>query len=205
MPAALLGAVHEKVVFNRRVGVLTEALGALIPPGSTVLDVGTGDGQIAEGMAAVQPGVRVEGIDIMKRPTTRIPVTLFDGTTIPFADKSFDVVTFVDVLHHTDDAAVLVKEAARVARRAVVLKDHLSENALDHTTLKVMDWVGNAPHGVVLPYNYLSRARWEEIFDAAGLSIDRFETAVPLYPWPASAVFGRGLHFVARLTPRSGS
>jgi SAM-dependent methyltransferase len=205
MPAALLGAVHEKVVFNRRVGVLTQSLGALIPAGSTVLDVGTGDGQIAEGMAAVQPGVRVEGIDIMKRPTTRIPVTLFDGTTIPFADKSFDVVTFVDVLHHTDDAAVLVKEAARVARRAVVLKDHLSENALDHTTLKVMDWVGNAPHGVVLPYNYLSRARWEEIFDAAGLSIDRFETAVPLYPWPASAVFGRGLHFVARLTPRSGS
>jgi SAM-dependent methyltransferase len=205
MSTALLGAVHEKVVFNRRVSVLAQSLGALIPPDSSVLDVGTGDGQIAEGMAAVQPGVRVEGIDIMKRPETRIPVTLFDGTTIPFADKSFDVVTFVDVLHHTDDAAVLVKEAARVAKRAVVLKDHLSENALDHTTLKVMDWVGNAPHGVVLPYNYLSRARWEEIFDAAGLSIDRFETAVPLYPWPASAVFGRGLHFVARLTPRSGN
>ena len=205
MSTALLGAVHEKVVFNRRVSVLTQSLGALIPAESTVLDVGTGDGQIAEGMAAVQPGVRVEGIDIMKRPTTRIPVTLFDGTTIPFADKSFDVVTFVDVLHHTDDAAVLLKEAARVARRAVILKDHLSENAVDHTTLKLMDWVGNAPHGVVLPYNYLSRARWEEIFDAAGLSIDRFETAVPLYPWPASAVFGRGLHFVARLTPRSGS
>jgi ubiquinone/menaquinone biosynthesis C-methylase UbiE len=205
MSTALLGAVHEKVVFNRRVSVLAQSLGALIPPGSSVLDVGTGDGQIAEGMAAVQPGVRVEGIDIMKRPTTRIPVTLFDGTTIPFADKSFDVVTFVDVLHHTDDAAVLVKEAARVAKRAVVLKDHLSENALDHTTLKVMDWVGNAPHGVVLPYNYLSRARWEEIFDAAGLTVDRFETSVPLYPWPASAVFGRGLHFVARLTPRSGN
>ena len=205
MSTALLGAVHEKVVFNRRVSVLTQSLGALIPAESTVLDVGTGDGQIAEGMAAVQSGVRVEGIDIMKRPTTRIPVTLFDGTTIPFADKSFDVVTFVDVLHHTDDAAVLLKEAARVARRAVILKDHLSENAVDHTTLKLMDWVGNAPHGVVLPYNYLSRARWEEIFDAAGLSIDRFETAVPLYPWPASAVFGRGLHFVARLTPRSGS
>jgi SAM-dependent methyltransferase len=205
MSTALLGAVHEKVVFNRRVSVLAQSLGALIPPDSSVLDVGTGDGQIAEGMAAVQPGVRVEGIDIMKRPETRIPVTLFDGTTIPFADKSFDVVTFVDVLHHTDDAAVLVKEAARVAKRAVVLKDHLSENALDHTTLKVMDWVGNAPHGVVLPYNYLSRARWEEIFDAAGLTVDRFETSVPLYPWPASAVFGRGLHFVARLTPRSGS
>jgi SAM-dependent methyltransferase len=205
MSTALLGAVHEKVVFNRRVSVLAQSLGALIPPDSSVLDVGTGDGQIAEGMAAVQPGVRVEGIDIMKRPETRIPVTLFDGTTIPFADKSFDVVTFVDVLHHTDDAAVLVKEAARVAKRAVVLKDHLSENALDHTTLKVMDWVGNAPHGVVLPYNYLSRARWEEIFDAAGLTVDRFETSVPLYPWPASAVFGRGLHFVARLTPRSGN
>lgn len=201
--AAMMGGIHETFVFNRRVSVLVDSLGALIPAGSSILDVGTGDGQIAKAMAAMQPGNRVEGIDVMKRPTTHIPVALFDGATIPFEDKSFDVVSFVDVLHHTDDPSVLIAEASRVARRAVVIKDHLSETRLDHATLRLMDWVGNAPHGVVLPYNYASRADWMGWFAGAGLDVDHFATEVPLYPWPFSAVFGRELHFVARLTPRA--
>lgn len=201
MVTAALGQVHERVVFNRRVAVLGQALGALIAPGSTILDVGAGDGQIARLMAAQAPDTTVRGIDIMGRPTSHIPVELFDGTTIPHPDKSFDVVSFVDVLHHTDDPRVLLKEAARVARKAVVLKDHFSENAIDHATLRFMDWVGNAPHGVVLPYNYGSRAAWRAWYDEAGLTIDRITTHVPLYPAPFSAVFGRKLHFVARLIP----
>lgn len=196
-----IGQAHEALIFNRRVRVLVAALGAQVPKGASILDVGTGDGQIAKMIGAEQPGTTVAGIDIMKRPTTHIPVTLFDGQVIPFDDNSFDVVSFVDVLHHTDDPQVLISEAARVARKAVIIKDHLSENALDHATLRLMDWVGNAPHGVVLPYNYAGRSAWEGWFANAGLSVDRFDTAVPLYPAPLSWVFGRKLHFVARLNP----
>lgn len=149
-----IGQAHEKLVFNRRVRVLVEQIGALLPSGAQMLDVGTGDGQIAKMIGERQTGTAVQGIDIMKRETVHIPVTLFDGMTIPLDDKSVDVVTFVDVLHHTGDPQRLISEAARVARKAVIIKDHLSENKLDHLTLRVMDWVGNAPHGVVLPYNY---------------------------------------------------
>lgn len=203
MTAALLRNVHGKLVFNRRVDVLARTLGALVPPGSTILDVGTGDGQIARAIADAQEGTKVEGIDVMLRPETHIPVTLFGGTSIPFPDRSFDVVSFVDVLHHTEDPDILIREAARVARKAVIIKDHLSENSVQHMTLRLMDWVGNAPHGVVLPYNYVSRRQWDEWFAAAGLGIDSFTTDIPLYPAPFSAVFGRKLHFVARLVPQS--
>jgi SAM-dependent methyltransferase len=137
----------------------------------------------------------VRGIDIMARPTSHIPVDIFDGQTIPHPDKSFDIVSFVDVLHHTDDPSVLLKEAARVARKAVILKDHFSENGIDHLTLRFMDWVGNAPHGVVLPYNYASRARnGQGWYAEAGLDIETLTTrgpalrrAVqpPLRAWPA--------------------
>lgn len=199
-----IGQAHEKLVFNRRVRVLVDHIGALVPAGAQMLDVGTGDGQIAMMIGQQQPDTQVQGIDIMLRDKTHIPVTLFDGTTIPFADDSVDVVTFVDVLHHTDDPQRLITEAARVARRAVIIKDHLSENALDHATLRVMDWVGNAPHGVVLPYNYAPRADWNRWFETAGLRADRFDTAIPLYPAPASLIFGRKLHFIARLVPASG-
>ncbi len=201
MVTATLGHLHERAVFNRRVSVLGEKLGALVAPGSTILDVGTGDGQIAKLIAAQAPDTTVRGIDIMARPTSHIPVDLFDGQTIPHPDNSFDVVSFVDVLHHTDDPGVLLKEAARVARKAVILKDHFSQNAFDHMTLRFMDWVGNAPHGVVLPYNYGSRAAWETWYGAAGLRIETLSTDVPLYPVPFNLVFGRQLHFVARLTP----
>jgi len=201
MVTATLGQVHERIVFNRRVSVLGEALGALVEPGGDILDVGTGDGQIAKLIAAQAPDTSVRGIDIMARPTSHIPVDIFDGDIIPHPDKSFDVVSFVDVLHHTDDPRILLKEAARVARKAVILKDHFSQNAVDHMTLRFMDWVGNAPHGVVLPYNYGSRADWETWYAEAGLGIETLSTDVPLYPAPFSLLFGRGLHFVARLTP----
>jgi SAM-dependent methyltransferase len=201
MITAALGRMHDRTVFNRRVAVLGQALGAHVPAEAAILDVGTGDGQIAKLMAAEAPGAIAWGVDIMARPAAHVPVTLFDGRTLPFEDKSFDVVSFVDVLHHTDDPEALLSEAARVARKVVILKDHLSETVVDHLTLRLMDWVGNAPHGVVLPYNYGSIDDWERWFDGAGLHVEAFSTEVPLYPFPANLVFGRSLHFVARLTP----
>lgn len=196
-----LGQAHEKLIFNRRVRVLVDGIGAMLPAGAQMLDVGTGDGQIAKMIGERQDGTVVQGIDIMERETIHIPVTLFDGTTIPMDDNSVDVVTFVDVLHHTDDPQILISEASRVARKFVIIKDHLSENKFDHLTLRAMDWVGNAPHGVVLPYNYASRRDWNQWFARAGLATDRFVTDVPLYPAPISWVFGRKLHFIARLAP----
>lgn len=201
----LLGKAHGTLVFDRRVKVLINKIGALVPGGGDMLDVGTGDGQIAKAIGEQQDGVQVRGIDIMLRKTTHIPVEVFDGETMPSADDGVDTVTFVDVLHHTDDPSVLISEAGRVARKAVIIKDHLSENALDHWTLRLMDWVGNAPHGVVLPYNYAPRKDWDTWFAKAGLKVEVFDTDVPLYPFPLNLVFGRKLHFVARLTPVDGT
>ncbi len=94
---------------------------------------------------------------------------IFDGATIPAASGSFDWVTIVDVLHHTDNPGHLVAEAARVARKGVVIKDHLRDGPFAHRTLRFMDWVGNKGHDVRLPYNYLSRQEWEAMFGQVGL------------------------------------
>jgi ubiquinone/menaquinone biosynthesis C-methylase UbiE len=197
--SGLINTIHNRLVFGRRVRVLTEALAEVIPSGSKVLDIGCGDGRISAQVAERGEGVSVAGIDVLLRPHCHIPVTQFDGSHIPFPDASFDVVMFVDVLHHTNDPVALLSEAQRVTRKYVVLKDHFRTGSIGNLTLRAMDWFGNAHHNVVLPYNYLSEPEWDEAYKLSGLTLLQLRRKLDLYPFPASLVFGRGLHFVALL------
>ncbi len=195
---SLIDSIHGGYVFKRRVRVLSGALAALLPKDASVLDVGCGDGLIAKLIMEHRPDVRIEGIDVLVRPHTHVPVKAFDGVKIPHGDGSFDTVMFVDVLHHTDDPMVLLREAARVARRSLVLKDHSMDGFLAGPTLRFMDWVGNARHGVVLPYNYWPKRRWDAAFAELGLKAEGYRQTLGLYPFPASCLFERSLHFVGR-------
>lgn len=106
----------------------------------------------------------------------------------------------VDVLHHTDKPSVLLREAARVWRQYVILKDHTRNGIAARATLRMMDWVGNAHHGVALPYNYLSLAEWMLLFEEVSLKIEQFDNKPRLYGAPADWLFGRSLHFIAQLS-----
>jgi SAM-dependent methyltransferase len=144
--------------------------------------------------------LEITGIDVFVRPTTHIPVLPFDGHRIPFDDAEFDVVVFVDVLHHTEDPTELLGEAARVAPGAIVVKDHTADGMLARPTLRFMDWVGNAHHGVALPYNYWPTPRWQQAIADLGLEVEVWETRLGLYPAPASWVCDRRLHVLCRLS-----
>ena len=192
--------MHDRAVFRRRVRVLSAHVADELGSSGNVLDLGCGDGSIARAIMDRKPGLSFRGIDVLVRERTLIPVTRFDGRNIPAEDKSFDWVTIVDVLHHTDDPAQLVEEAARVARQGVVIKDHLREGFGAYQTLRLMDWVGNKGHNVRLPYNYLSRAEWQAIFAKAGIAPQSWRESLSLYPFPANLLFDRGLHFIAKLS-----
>ena len=195
----LISNLHTTQVFPRRKRVLVDRIASLIPPHSTVLDVGTGDGSIAAAIRESKPGLAVTGIDVLVREHTAIPVVAFDGTTIPHPDNSHDVVLFVDVLHHTQDPQVLLQEAARVAKRHVIIKDHNRNGFLARPTLRFMDWVGNARFGVALPYNYWSREEWLVGYKKAGLAVVATHTKIGLYPFWADWIFGRELHGIVLL------
>jgi len=196
--AGIVGTLHQAFVFGRRVRVLSGQLAALIPPAARILDVGCGDGTLDLLITRERPDVSIVGVDVLVRPNARIPVEPFDGTHIPYPDASFDAVMFVDVLHHTADPYLLLREATRVGKM-ILIKDHFRESFFAAIRLRSMDWVGNAHHGVALPYNYWSRGQWSAAFGRLGLKTGEMKTSLGLYPPPASWIFERGLHFVARL------
>lgn len=195
----MLAWLHEHVVYARRIEQLARALATILPRDARVLDVGSGDGRLARRVVDLRPDLRITGVDVLVRPQTLIPVTAFDGDHLPFPDASFDGVMLVDVLHHARHQVALLREITRVASRFVAIKDHVVRGIFARTRLKMMDWVGNARHGVALPYAYWTQAEWDRALEALGLRVTSRRDSLRLAPWPASLIFGGRLHFLALL------
>jgi len=199
----IYGRFHDKWVHGRRVRVIADALAELLPSEGSVLDVGSGDGFIDKLIMQRRPGVEISGVDVVMRGKAHIPVRQFDGNTIPFEDDSVDMVMLSDVLHHTETPLDLLREALRVSRSGLVIKDVTTgaPDPLARATLVGMDWVGNARHNVPLPYNFFTRKQWQDAFDELGLAESNRRERFGLYPWPATLLFERRMHFACALRP----
>jgi SAM-dependent methyltransferase len=196
---SVVGTLHNKLVFGRRVRILAEQFARLVPHGASVLDVGCGDGRISALLQSHRPDVRICGVDVLVRERTHVAIQMFDGQHLPFEDSTFDVVLFSDVLHHTVDPSVLQREARRVVREYILIKDHFRKGLAAGVRLRFMDWVGNARFGVALPYNYWTEQQWGNTWGNIGLQPQRLVTRLHLYSTPADWIFGAQLHFIALL------
>jgi SAM-dependent methyltransferase len=199
-----LERVHETRIHGRRVRRLAEAAARLAPPGLAVLDLGCGDGRLGAALGRLRPDLKSSGAEVAPRRDCQIPVSAFDGRRLPFADGHFGAVLLADVLHHAGSPALLLGEAIRVAREVILLKDHDCRGWGARATLRFMDGVGNRRHGVPLPDHYLAREQWRQLWAELGLTLEAADPLPGLYPFPANLIFGRNLHFFARLRKRVG-
>lgn len=187
---------------------------ALVEPGSTVLDLGCGDGLMLSMLKDKQ--VTGKGIDlsekgIEKAKTKGLDVSVFDfgsGSRLPFDDGSFDTVISLDVLEHLYDPTVVLKEAARVARKSVVIGvPNFSSLPARLQTLLGQVPENNRPHkGHIFWFNY---GVLRKMAGKAGLTWDKLMvntmfSRLPLIGWVMNKVSSIwpaafALSFVVRL------
>ncbi|MDO8633096.1 MAG: class I SAM-dependent methyltransferase [Candidatus Wildermuthbacteria bacterium] len=127
-----------------------------IPKGAHVLDIGSGSGILAKEISLY---AEVQLLDVIDWNITDLPLVLFDGKRIPYADKQFDIALLVDVLHHSENEEELLREAHRVAKKVVVL-----EEAHDSKYMKIwanindnLQWL---LYGMPLGLHHRSKERW---------------------------------------------
>lgn len=192
--------IHKAFIYNRRMSQLHKHISRLIKNYncSSVIDIGAGDGKIDK-MIQDTCNIPITGIDVLVRDTTYIPVTEYDGITIPMKDNSVDATMMIDVLHHTDNPAIVFNEAIRVSNNYIIIKDHIKSNWLSYIKLKMMDYVGNKHYSVRLPYNYLTKEEWQQLVDDANVKIVEYKTDLNLYSGIFHLLFDRDLHFITIL------
>ncbi len=91
----------------------------------TLLDVGCGDGLLLS--LVKEKGIEAKGVDISEKGAEKARAKGHDVVVgdisgpLPFPDNAFDIVTALDVLEHLYAPEALLREAARVSRRWVIV------------------------------------------------------------------------------------
>jgi SAM-dependent methyltransferase len=204
---------HQKIAHLNRVQKLALIIGAQIqgifPNRNTHiygLDVGCGDMRMVEMISANNSGIKWTCTDIHDLPENLKDskkwekYVRFDGTRLPFADNTFDIVVFSDVLHHCmPKASTLLTEAKRVGKY-VIVKDHFEHGIVSRNILKFMDWFGNYGYGVTIPESYFTKQDFLSLVDKSRLRVVHMEDRLKIYPLFASLVLRPNFQFLAILT-----
>lgn len=103
-----------------------EVIASLVPPGSRVLDLGCGDGELLaylrDHRGCSGYGVELDDTNLLacaRRGVNVIQFNLEEGLKL-FDDRSFDVVLQLETLQHLRNAEHMLRETARVGRQGIV-------------------------------------------------------------------------------------
>lgn len=198
---ALLRRLHEPV-YEKRLAVLAELMGPFLSEGESLLDVGCGSGELGA-LLESRHGVKAQGLEVRPREGCRIPVVAYDGKAFPFPDDAVDTVMLADVLHHEHDPARILREAARVAAKRVIVKDHKIEGFCAWLRISFIDWAANAGYGVPCLYEYYTGEEWSSLFDACGLQEEEVIGSIDLYPTGLNSLFGKRLQYLAVVSSKT--
>jgi SAM-dependent methyltransferase len=155
--------------------VLAEIQSVLAEAGriESAIDVGSGDGYYAARLMERGAIEKITPVEVLLRERTEIAPVLYDGHTLPFPDRSFELSYAVDVVHHSQDPGRTLSELARCTRRYLLLKDHTYSSAAGFAFLCMLDEIGNRRFGVPSIYRYQRDWSWLPLVEQQGFELKR--------------------------------
>ena len=156
--------------------IVLNDIGPFLKKGERVLDIGAGGGWSGE-LIAKEKEVDVQLLDVEDFNRSKLPLTLYDGKNIPFADNSFDSSLLLFVLHHCKDPLAVLKEAIRVSKNRIIIHEDTYTSSFGRILAGINDFTSNSPFFITnpmkmnMPYNYRTIAEWERVFFEFGLKV----------------------------------
>ena len=141
----------------------------VVPRGSEVLDVGCGNGFIAHHLSAIL-GANVTGIDVMDKTEAPIGYLRYDREQFPAPDNSYDAVLLCYVLHHAQDAGLVLKEVRRVLRAGgvAIIYEDIPQSWWDKGICLVHDFLWKRRTG---PCTFRTDSEWCRQFNYSGFEL----------------------------------
>jgi demethylmenaquinone methyltransferase / 2-methoxy-6-polyprenyl-1,4-benzoquinol methylase len=184
---------------------MVDAVAAMAPPPRRVLDVATGTAGVAL-MLAERTGAAITGLDLTEAMlrrgrdrvarhgrSDRIDLILGRAEQLPFADASFDALTFTYLMRYVADPEATIRELVRVVRPGGCVAS--LEFAVPTGRLWHPSWVGYTR--LVLPLaGYVTGGReWFSVGRFLGPSISAHYRQYPI-EWTQDAWRAAGLEAV---------
>ena len=93
------------------------------------------------------------------------------------------------------DQERLLREATRISRGLVIIKDHLRDGLLAQQRISFLDWAANAGYNVPCLYKYHNLQEWHRLVGKVSHGIVEERTSINVYPQVFNEVLGKGLHY----------
>ena len=141
----------------------------VLPQNADILDVGCGNGFIAHHLAGML-GTTVVGLDVGGSTSARINYLPYDGRHFPVREQSFDAVLLCYVLHHAQDARLVLNEVSRVLREGglAIIYEDIPSMWWDRLVCWTHDrqWRGRTG-----PCTFRAETDWRRTFNLAGFEV----------------------------------
>ena len=151
-------------ILSGYVGKQKKLLAPYIGGAKSLLDFGCGDLSLSQLLHKEFPALAITSVDVVDSGVRERGITymLYDGKTLPFGDRVFDVAISYHVFHHTGDPRAVFAEVSRVTKKTMLIVEPCYRNRIDLFLMKIVDRLGNGWRGVTIPmpFTFQREATW---------------------------------------------